>query len=633
MMQKLLIGAIVLTLATFSHSSQSTSGSNHRIVNLNPFRLTARAEYVNSSQLATASTSINYGDQIYIETATHLVQSIFPNATFRIVEDDYVGDNGVAHINFRQTIHGIDIDNADFNVNVRKDGHIFSYGNSFYTKSPPEANPAIQQDVSDPVAAIKSASNNLKLSIGVGRVSADLITEKNLYKFRGTSGVVSDPTAKLVYFIKSDGSLALTWRVETDIGRNWLLTYVDANNSDHIHGVVDYVADASYEIYKWGLSDPTEGRRTIIHDPWDLYSSPFTWISDGTTNYTTTHGNNAIAQSNPTGHEPYMNNFRPNSPDDQFEYPYSPSMSPPTSYINASIVQLFYTANTYHDLLYTLGFTEKAGNFQWNNNGKGGIGHDYVVLDVQDGQGINGASFATPPDGQPGRMRMQIWTWSIPKRDGAFDFGLIIHEYTHGLSNRLTGGPANTKCLTGLEPGGMGEGWGDFMATALRLKPNDTRLTDYTMSPWASNKQAGIRDYPYSTSLTTNPLTYTSVNGLRLVHKIGTVWATMLYEVLWNLVDKYGMNDGAKPIFQSAGVPTDGKYLTMKLIVDAMALQPCNPNFIQARDAIIDADTVLTKGSNHCEIWKAFAKRGLGQGAKYGVWNRAGSTEVPFGVC
>ncbi|PYH88615.1 extracellular metallo proteinase MEP [Aspergillus ellipticus CBS 707.79] len=631
-MRGLLFSTIVLTIANISHSIHMTSGLNHDIVDLNPFRLASRAEYVNSIELATASASINYGEKSYLDTATQLVQTIIPNATFRVVDDHYVGDNGVAHINFRQTIHGIDIDNADFNVNVGKNGKVFSYGNSLYTKESPKTNPLIKRDFSDPVAALENASNNLKLPIVVERVLTE-ITGKDSYVFRGTSGAVSDPRAKLVYFVKSDGSLALTWRLETDIGENWLSTYVDANNNDQIHGTVDYVAQASYEIYKWGISDPTDGPRTIIDDPWDTSCSPFTWISDGTTKYTTTRGNNGIAQSNPTGHDPYLDNFRPNSPDDQFEYSYSLSMAPPTSYTNASIVQLFYTANAYHDLLYTLGFTEKAGNFQWNNNGKGGIGHDYVILDAQDGQGINGASFATPPDGQPGRMRVQIWTWSGPKRDGAFDFSLIIHEYTHGLSNRLTGGPANTKCLTGLEPGGMGEGWGDFMATALRLKPSDTRSTDYTIGAWASNKQGGIRDYPYSTSLITNPLTYTSVNSLRLVHKIGTVWATMLYDVLWNLIDKYGMNYGAKPIFQSAGIPTDGKYLTMKLVIDAMALQPCNPNFIQARDAIIDADTALTHGSNHCELWKAFAKRGLGQGAKYGVWNRAGSTDIPPGAC
>src|SRR4051794_4006870 len=102
----------------------------------------------------------------------------------------------------------------------------------------------------------------------------------------------------------------------------------------------------------------------------------------------------------------------------------------------------------------------------------------------------------------------------------------------------------------------MGEGWGDFMATAIRLKPADTRNKNYPMGAWAANDAVGIRAYPYSTSLTTNPLIYTSVNSLNQVHAIGTVWATMLYEVMWNLIDKYGKNDNPKPTIRN-GIPTD----------------------------------------------------------------------------
>lgn len=185
-------------------------------------------------------------------------------------------------------------------------------------------------------------------------------------------------------------------------------------------------------ISKMNLNNPSEGPRTVQIDPWDKTASPFTWNGDGDQNYSTTRGNNAIAQSNPSGDHAYLDNFRPYSKDCNFEYPYDLSMSPPESYINASVVQLFYTVNAYHDLLYALGFKEKAGNFQWNNNGNGGRDHDYVIVNTQDGGGINGADFATPPDGQPARMRMTVWDESSPFRDGSFDAGIVIHEYTHG---------------------------------------------------------------------------------------------------------------------------------------------------------------------------------------------------------
>ena len=65
--------------------------------------------------------------------------------------------------------------------------------------------------------------------------------------------------------------------------------------------------------------------------------------------------------------------------------------------------------------------------------------------------------------------------------------------------------------------------------------------------------------------------------------------------------------------------------------------QPCNPSFLQARDAIIDADKALTGGKNACEIWKGFAKRGLGEEAKdswfFGIFGREVSDLVPGSVC
>jgi len=230
-------------------------------------------------------------------------------------------------------------------------------------------------------------------------------------------------------------------------------------------------------------------------------------------------------------------------------------------------------------------------------------------------------------------MRMYMWNTTYPWRDCSFEAGVVIHEYTHGLSNRLTGGPANSRCLSMLESGGMGEGWSDFYATAIRLKPADTRETDYAMGAWVNGKAAGIRNYLYSTSLEVNPQTYRYVDPLTRVHPIGNIWASMLYEVLWNLIDKHGKNDSGKPKFDKDGVPKDGKYLAMKLVMDGMALQPCNPNFVSARDAIVDADKALTGGDNVCEIWKGFAKRGLGEGAMFNAVARTESFVVPAGVC
>ena len=46
-----------------------------------------------------------------------------------------------------------------------------------------------------------------------------------------------------------------------------------------------------------------------------------------------------------------------------------------------------------------------------------------------------------------------------------------------------------------------------------------------------------------------------------------------------------------------------------------MNLSPANPNFLQARDAILQADLVDNAGTNRAELWAAFAKRGMGVSA------------------
>jgi extracellular elastinolytic metalloproteinase len=309
-----------------------------------------------------------------------------------------------------------------------------------------------------------------------------------------------------------------------------------------------------------------------MSDPWNLTDSPFTWQGDGNITYASTRGNNAIGQADWAASDDFMSEFRPESSDETFNYPLDLSASDFKSYANASITQLFYTVNMYHDLLYELGFTEEAGNFQANNGNKGGVGGDFVIVNAQDGAGMDNANFATPPDGQNPRMRMYMWDKTTPQRDGVLEADIVLHENTHGLSNRLTGGPANTGCLGTLVAGGMGEGWSDFMATALRITTNDTRDTDYVMGAWVTNNPAGIRKYPYSTNMTRNAHVFADINSLWEVHKIGTVWATMLYEVLWNLIDVHGVTSAIRPTFDAKHVPTDGRYLAMQLVINGMAL-------------------------------------------------------------
>jgi extracellular elastinolytic metalloproteinase len=117
----LLAGALALPASVFAHPAHQTYGLNRRTVDLNAFRLKSLAKYVNATEavIEAPSSFAPFKQQSYVEAATQHVKMTAPDATFRVVDDHYVGDNGVAHVHFRQTANGLDIDNADFNVNVR----------------------------------------------------------------------------------------------------------------------------------------------------------------------------------------------------------------------------------------------------------------------------------------------------------------------------------------------------------------------------------------------------------------------------------------------------------------------------------------------------------------------------------
>lgn len=133
-------------------------------------------------------------------------------------------------------------------MQVDADGNVFSYGNSFFTGAVPAENPLVKRDQVDAVAALKGASNVLGLQIVADAAKAKAEEALEHYIIEGTTGAKQDPKARLVYFQKEDKSLSLSWRVETDLRDNWLLSYVDASGASEVFGVVNYVSDATYQV-------------------------------------------------------------------------------------------------------------------------------------------------------------------------------------------------------------------------------------------------------------------------------------------------------------------------------------------------------------------------------------------------
>ena len=578
-----------------------------------------------------------------------------------IVQSSYKTDlNGVTHVYLRQIVNGLEVFNGNININVDRSGQIISAGNSFApTKSSTSFfNQFIfssssffnePKNVIPPQDAILSLVSFVKGGHPVDPnefVQLNSFKDPNVMMFENVPYAESPVEVKQGYLQLDDGQLQLVWDIQYELQDNWYNGHVNAYDGTVI-SLIDWVSSASYKVIPFGINDPTESSRILLKNPQDSWASPYGWHvqgiqGQGAQPFNVTIGNNVYTHTNPDGGNNWENNYRPTgqlgSDDDiTFDYEANFDTQEPVDYQDAAVTNLFYWCNVAHDFFHRYGFDEKAGNFQQSNLGRGrekdNGENDAVIANAQDGSGRNNANFATPPDGKHGKMRMYIWDQTSPMRDGDFESGIVIHEYTHGVSIRLTGGPANSNCLNWNEAGGMGEGWGDFIATVIRMKKEYTRDIDFSMGNYANGGE-GIRKYKYSTSMKTNPSTYKIMDRFDYwgVHAKGEVWAEMLYEVYWNLVDLLGFTpdwfppapeDTSKTAMDSDDlqkvrdhITSYGNTLAVQLVIDGLKLQPCSPTLADARDAILQAEQQLTGGKYYCDIYRAFAKRGLGVGAK-----------------
>ncbi|NNF57272.1 MAG: T9SS type A sorting domain-containing protein [Rhodothermaceae bacterium] len=217
-------------------------------------------------------------------------------------------------------------------------------------------------------------------------------------------------------------------------------------------------------------------------------------------------------------------------------------------------------------------------------------------------------------------------------RDSDLDNGVILHEYTHGISNRLTGGPSAAGCLGNMEQ--MGEGWSDYYGLMLTQQPGDTAEQPRGIATYLifeDTEGTGIRPAPYSTSFAVNNLTYGDIGSVSVPHGVGTVWSTMLWEMTWDLIAAHGYS---ADLYDADGGA--GNQIALNLVTEGMKLQPCSPGFVDGRDGILAADTLLYGGAHSNIIWQAFARRGLGaeadQGSSASVTDGTEDFSLPVGV-
>jgi Fungalysin metallopeptidase (M36)/Fungalysin/Thermolysin Propeptide Motif len=591
------------------------------------------------SPIAAADRFIDAWADVFEITSAELDQA-------RISRNFSTDHNGATHLTFQQQHRGVDVAGCTVIANVDRFGSIINIGSTFIPGLSERTLPAASISARD---AVQLAAANVGISLasrGVGEsvtgsepelAGADEATRwSGLAELRADEPVIT----RRVWFPRTSADVRPAYTVVVPapgIGHTYDIT-VDAVTGEVLCRTNRLVWDTTQPITMRiftsdspapgspGLATvgttqfPSVARSlvTITPDQMRPYS-PNGWIDD---NAHLTLGNNVDAHTDLTGANTI--DTRPDGGVSRvFDFTYSDA-TPPGSWSNFAVVQMFYFSNKYHDALYSLGFNEVAGNFQTNNFARGGAGGDAVIADGQDGGGTNNANWSsTGADGSSGRMQMYVFTGPSPARDGTIDGDIVYHELSHGLSIRLHQG------ISANVTRGMGEGWSDYFAISLNAEATDDPNANYCTGGYATkqfldptflqNYYFGIRRFPYSTNLNINPQTFADTddgqqnyptnvprsaiipNTASEVHNMGEVWCNTLLECRAGMWNTQGF---------------DANSRMMRLVVDGMKLHTVtDPNFLQSRDTILQADNVDYGGADRGALWIAFAKRGMGSNA------------------
>jgi len=850
---------------------------------------------------------------------------LFSKESFQISSQYLDEHTGIRHIYLHQFLNSIQIIPVDLAFHFDKNG-LLVYSTGTFISNPEasllnkfarfKAEQAIQQlfkiksvelEPTDLLMPRSSKSPGIEIPIKVKKLPEDQLTIREIYYLNNQQKLIP--------------AFIINWKRKNL--NEWLQLYLDGMSGEllaeynqiqscdfehmtfaskslfQVHKQEEaFLPIGNYRVYSMPTESPIHGTRDLVNQPWLKASnaSPFTWHGDGNFLYYASRGNNVDAYEDSDGDDQATGGDAARAYGGSqlnFDFNYDPLLTPLQNK-NASVTNLFYWCNLMHDVWYQYGFHEQAGNFQINNNGKGGLGNDYVIAEAIDliNSARNNANFGTPIDGYPGVMQLYAWQppvqdqlliespasisgkytyvhtpispiiyapisrqivlvkdgssypsyacsnlinaaevngkiamvdkgicsftgkmsriqaagavaviicnndnnppsgfggWtngltipavmlsksdcqkikvelskgvystilpssktefkvnqksyvfsrasfgpvipnlsstlvqamdnynmltdacdfitngnqlagkiaiidegncelsykayqaqnygaiavvickqntgypdSIPKGsygqylqiplielsqadcqeiklipsptgqfvnqspqllDGDMDAGIICHEYGHGISNRLTGGPANVSCLNNAEQ--MGEGWSDYFGLVMTMKSTDIAYQNRGMGVYASGHAingVGVRPYPYHVDLTVNPANYSQLSDMVKIsqpHGIGYIWCSMIWDMTWAFISHYGMEPD---IYNSNS--SKGNIMAYRLVMEGLKLQPCSPGFVDGRNAILKADSLMFGGVHSCLIWNCFARRGLGFSANQGSSSR-----------
>jgi extracellular elastinolytic metalloproteinase len=586
--------------------------------------------------------------------------------------DRYVAPGGLTTMHWHQRVDGIELVNEELAAGVDSRGRLVQVVGP--------ARPDLADTPTDPSIGSADALSIAAADAGVEKSTAT--TGSATGADRSTRFVDGD-SARLVLYGDAGGP-RLAWEVDLDADSQHYDRYdVDAATGGLLsrHNLV--ASDSVKTWDSWPLAStfgsygggnpqvrPLKRLGNGMDDPWRYdttaapYNLPFQTLAgnqafllldfdddDGATanEYFFVHPSNGSENFpdwifNPS----YFNNQAPLRCPPGGRCTWSPVGQYQNFFVNAyqNGTQVYWFVNQFHDHLEAppIGFTEASGNFEKvNQDGLGGRQNDDVFLQALDGANtnvgypdaahVNNANMLTLEDGKYPTMQMYLFT-QFPagqpppdpgsfEVDGGDDAPVVYHEYTHGLSNRLVGGPNTAGTLTQSQAGAMGEAWSDWYAydylVGQGLIPDNPNRSGELVQglyenfkvvrsealdcavgaskkkcPGKKGGKAGHGGYTYGD--------YGKVLGDPEIHADGEIWGQTLWDLRTALIKKYG--------------EAKGMARAELLITNGLRLSPIQPSYLDARDAILQADAAARDFNAKKVIWKTFARRGMGSNAR-----------------
>ncbi|WP_245959457.1 M36 family metallopeptidase [Neobacillus piezotolerans] len=518
-------------------------------------------------------------------------------------------------VTFQQTFGGLEsVFGGRIIVAVNKDGKILSVSSN--------ASRAKNQAVDFTLSSLDAIKKVAALSIPSLQVSFKPLAQENGWDvFDAGNALPTVQRAKKAVFIKGDEVRPAFRVLFVEKLDKAYEVIIDGKTGEKLfqRSLVQHL-DPSGAVFENYPGAPKGGAQVSKSFKGDPKASPLGWFLPANDAGMTTIGNNANTYANWSNFlAPADQIVRPVSPLGQFNYYFANAWQKtngqtiPPSYaqdVNSAATSLFYHHNLFHDYFYNLGWNEAAGNLQTANFGKGGAEGDAILGLVQAGAlsggeptytGRDNAYMLTLPDGLPAWSGMFLWepikgSFHGNYADGDYDAGIIYHEYSHALSNRMVAGGES---LNSHQAGSMGEAWGDWFGMHYLAKKG---LQDKPVvgTYVTGNTERGIRGW----ALDDNPLNYGDI-GFDVtgpeVHADGEIWAGILWSVRDSLIKSLGKEKG--------------EQVAEQLVIDAMPISAPDPSMVDMRTAIISADFERYGGMHTDILWGAFAKRGLGVSA------------------